>query len=87
LPQDDRFYLGELVRRYVPDTLSAYLQVPAGQRNTVVPETSLSASALLDEQLALLQAELIRIEKLLVEGSHEALQQQQRFLSAKHGPR
>jgi hypothetical protein len=76
-------YVRELVRRYLPDTLTAFLQVPAAQRDT--PGTDgRSALVLLGEQLGLLQSELSRREALLVQVSTEALQQQQRFLQAKH---
>jgi hypothetical protein len=81
--QDDKFYITELVRRYLPDTLQAYLQVPAAQRTVAAADGS-SALAMLGDQLSQLQAELSRREALLVQGASEALQKQQRFLQAKH---
>jgi hypothetical protein len=81
--QDDRHYVIELVRRYVPDSLAAYLHVPAAQRNMAGANLEPSALALLDGQLALLQTELSSREQLLVQGTHAALHQQDRFLQSK----
>ena len=81
--RDDRFYVSELVRRYLPDTLTAFLQVPAAQRGTQGADGR-TALQLLEEQLSLLQTELSRREALLVQVAGEALQQQHRFLQAKH---
>lgn len=88
--QEDHFYVTECVRRYLPDTLQAYLQVPRHSRSQPAP-ASLdagtgpvpSADELLANQLALLQTELGRREKALTSASTEALQKQQRFLKAK----
>lgn len=82
--QDDRFYLAELVRRYLPDTLAAFLAVPSGQREVAGAQGGPSAVALLGDQLRLLQSELSRREQLLVHNTHGALEKQQRFLHAKH---
>ena len=90
--QEDHFYVTECVRRYLPDTLQAYLQVPRHSRalaaSTTAPTDvgsaeSTSADALLAAQLALLQTELARREQALNSASTEALQKQQRFLQAK----
>jgi hypothetical protein len=81
--QDDRHYVIELVRRYVPDSLAAYLHVPAAQRNMAGANGEPSALDLLNGQLALLQTELSSREQLLVQGTHAALQQQDRFLQSK----
>lgn len=78
---DDRLYIAECVRRYLPDSLQGWLQVPAHSRGAGDP----SPQALLDEQLDLLLAELRRREQKLERGAAERLQQQQRFLKAKHG--
>lgn len=80
----DRLYVIELVRRYLPDSLSAFLQVPRGQRMRAETGQA-SALTLLNEQLALLHAELLRRERHLVQARQAALEQQQRFLQAKHG--
>lgn len=90
--QEDHFYVTECVRRYLPDTLQAYLQVPRHSRSQPAPASldagtgpAPSADELLANQLALLQTELGRREKALTSASTEALQKQQRFLKAK-GP-
>jgi hypothetical protein len=80
--QEDHFYVTECVRRYLPDTLQAYLQVPRHSRTLVGPEVP-SADDLLATQLALMQTELTRREQALNSASTEALQRQQRFLKAK----
>ena len=88
--QEDHFYVTECVRRYLPDTLQAYLQVPRNSRAQPTPATlgagsepAPSADDLLSTQLALLQTELGRREQALNSASTEALQKQQRFLKAK----
>lgn len=78
---DDRLYIAECVRRYLPDSLQSWLQVPVHLRAAGDP----SPQALLDEQLDLLQAELRDREQKLGRGAAEKLLQQQRFLKAKHG--
>lgn len=89
--QEDHFYVTECVRRYLPDTLQAYLQVPRHSRalaastapTDVGSAESTRADVLLAAQLALLQTELARREQALNSASTEALQKQQRFLKAK----
>ena len=78
---DDRLYIAECVRRYLPDSLQGWLQVPAHLRASGSPTPQM----LLDEQLGLLQTELTRREQKLGRGAAEQLLQQQRFLKAKHG--
>lgn len=78
---DDRLYIAECVRRYLPDSLQGWLQVPPSLRDAGEP----SPQALLDEQLDLLQTELHRREQTLGRGAADPLLQQQRFLKAKHG--
>ena len=79
---DDRLYVVESLRRYIPDTLSAYLQVPAAQRAVPGVEGP-SANDLLLDQLALLQSELEQREQRLHGSAVEALRRQQRFLQSK----
>lgn len=79
---DDRLYVVESLRRYIPDTLGAYLQVPAAQR-AVPGADGPSANALLLDQLALLQSELAQREQRLHGSAVEALRRQQRFLQSK----
>ena len=80
---DDRLYLTELVRRYVPDSLQAFLQVPRDQRAAPVLGRGESAVSLLLGQLQLLGAELALREKKLTQSQSENLLRQQRFLASK----
>lgn len=80
---DDRLYVIECLRRYIPDTLGAYLQVPAAQRAVPGAGATPSADDLLREQLALLQSGLEQREQRLHGSAVEALRRQQRFLQSK----
>ena len=80
---DDRLYVIESLRRYIPDTLSAYLQVPAAQRTLPGAGDSPSANDLLQSQLALLQSGLAQRAQRLSASAVEAMRRQQRFLQAK----
>lgn len=80
---DDRMYVIESLRRYIPDTLVAYLQVPAAQRPVPGADEGLSANDLLQGQLALLQSGLEQREQRLHGSAVEALRRQQRFLQSK----
>ena len=79
---EDWMYVIESLRRYIPDTLGAYLQVPALQRAAPSAEVP-SANDLLLSQLALLQSELEQREQRLHGSAVEALRRQQRFLQSK----
>lgn len=81
---EDRFYVNECLRRYLPDSLQAYFAVPAAQRAASLPDGHTPESLLL-EQLALLRGELARREEALARSASEALLRQQRFLKAKAG--
>jgi hypothetical protein len=80
---DDRMYLLECLRRYIQDSLEAYLRVPATQRHSAAVGQGESAEALLLRQLALLQSEVDRREEALGRSATEGLRRQQRFLEAK----
>lgn len=80
---DDRMFVRECVRRYVPDSLDAYLKVPRERRANVFAGDTKSAGSLLQEQLALMQAELDKRERAIGRSAAEALLQQQRFLEHK----
>jgi hypothetical protein len=84
---EHRLYVIECIRRYIPDTLSAYLQVAPAQRALPGPQASQSPEQLLLAQLALLQSELEQREQRLQAASLEPLLRQQRFLNAKAGRR
>lgn len=80
---DDRLYVTECVRRYLPDTLQSYLKVPRDRRSSTVLEGGGSAADLLLGQLELLRAELAEREARLARSAADALLRQQRFLQAK----
>jgi hypothetical protein len=80
---EDRLYLVECLRRYVPDSLEAYLRVPAAQRRSPLDGQGESAEALLSHQLALLLEEVERREQALGRSAAEGLRRQRRFLESK----
>ena len=80
---EDRMYVIECIRRYIPDTLTAYLQVPTAQRALPGLQAARSADQILLDQLALLQAELELREQRLQGSAVEPLLRQQRFLESK----
>lgn len=80
---EDRMYLTESVRRYLPDTLQSYLVVPQDQRATQLLEQGQTADLLLLGQLKLLRVELTKLEMKLTKSSAEGLMKQQRFLESK----
>jgi hypothetical protein len=80
---DDALFIGETVRRYLPDTLQAYLQVPAADRESRVIDAGKTATVLLHAQLQTLMGQLQQRETRLSALAGEALLQQQRFLAAK----
>ena len=82
---DDRLYLGELVRRYLPDTLQSYLAVPEAQREAAIAGQTVPATAtsLLLNQLLLLRCEMDKKEAKLAQSRAESLLRQQRFLESK----
>ena len=83
LASDDSLFIRESVRRYVPDSLQAYLKVPQAERETRVIDDGKTTSMLLHEQLALIAQQLQQREARLAQLAGEALLQQQRFLAAK----
>ena len=80
---DDRMYVIESMRRYIPDTLAAYLRVPPTQRALPGLQPAKGADQLLLDQLALLQSQLEMREQRLQGSALETLLQQQRFLESK----
>lgn len=81
LAMEDQLFLNECVRRYIPDTIQAYLAVPAAARTEAAAASSALQLAL--EQLGLLGRELDLREHRITQSAHELLLRQQRFLSAK----
>lgn len=83
LASEDSLFIRESVRRYVPDSLQAYLKVPQAERDSRVIDDGKTASVLLHAQIALIAEQLQQREARLTQLSGEALLQQQRFLAAK----
>lgn len=83
LASEDSLFIRESVRRYVPDSLLAYVKVPHAEREIRVIDDGKTASNLLHEQITLIAQQLQQCEARLTEISGEALMQQQRFLAAK----
>jgi hypothetical protein len=81
---DDRMYVNECLRRYLPDSLQSYLAVPKEQRLQAVAEGQ-SPEALLLSQLAMLRSELEAREQKLARSASEGLLRQERFLKSKAG--
>lgn len=81
---EQRFYVQQFVERYLPDSLHAYLQVPAHARHVQGILDDKTALMLLKSQLALLQQGLSEHEAKLHENAAEQLLQQQRFLESKN---
>jgi len=80
---EDRLYLRECLRRYVPDTLEAFLRVPAGQRNTLLIDGQATAEATMLRQLSTLHEEIAEREKKIGRSAAEGLMKQDRFLESK----
>lgn len=80
---EDRLYLQQCIKRYLPDSLLAYLKVPSQHRHRpLVHDGSTPAQALAD-QFALIQKDLDHREQQGVVAVGEALLRQRRFLQAK----
>jgi len=80
---EDRMYLTECMRRYLPDSLESYLRVPLDQRTTQVIEEGQTAVSLLLSQINMLRLELTKQETKLTKSTAEELMKQQRFLESK----
>lgn len=80
---EDRLYLRECLRRYVPDTLQAFLRVPVGQRTTVLLDGQVTAETTMLNQLAALHEEIAQREKKIGRSAAEGLLKQDRFLASK----
>ena len=80
---DDRLYLRECLRRYVPDSVSAYLRVPVAQRGEALLNDQPCAQIALCQQLDLLLQEILLRETKIGRSAAEQLLRQQRFLDSK----
>lgn len=81
---EDRLYLRECLRRYIPDTLEAFLRIPAGQRTLLLLlEGQASAESTMLNQLVTLHDEITQREKKIGRSAAEDLMKQDRFLASK----
>lgn len=80
---DDRFYVRECVRRYLPDSLAAYIQVPRAHRMVSLGSDGQTTESMLRSQVELIEKELLRKEAKLAESAAQQLVRQQRFLESK----
>lgn len=80
---DDRLYLRECLRRYVPDSVTAYLRVPVAQRGQPLLSDQPCAQVALRQQLDLLLEEIRLRETKIGRSAAEQLASQQRFLASK----
>jgi len=86
LSMDDRLYVVECLRRYLPDSIGAFMAIPVGQREAVIDEKR-SAIEVFVDQLALLQSDIGVLMQKAHRNSGDKLIQQQRFLETKRrGP-
>ena len=83
LGNDDSLFIRETVRRYLPDSVTSYLQVPQKDRASLVIDEGKTASDLIHEQLGMIEQKLLEKEARLTQAAGESLMRQQRFLSAK----
>jgi hypothetical protein len=83
ISQKDAFTVLETVRRYLPDTLAAYLRLPKFYAQVQTLADGRTASQTLLEQLRVLDASLKEISKVAFAGDGEMLVRNGRFLEAK----
>lgn len=81
--QDDRMFLVECVRRYIPDSLEAFLRVPPEHRSQALSPQEPSPEDALTQQLLTLQDEIEKRSKKIGRSAAEDLLKQQRFLESK----
>lgn len=79
---EDTMFLGQLLRRYVPDSIEHFLQVPVAQRAVAVMDDGTPAEALA-AQLHQLVEELAQCERRLAEACAERLALQGAFLKSR----
>ena len=80
---EDTMFLGQLLRRYIPDSLQHYLQIPAAQRDAVVMEDGRTPAQALAAQLQQLGQELAQCERRLAQACAEGLALQGAFLESR----
>jgi hypothetical protein len=80
---EDTMFLGQLLRRYIPDSLQHYLEIPAARRDAVVMDDGRTPAEALTAQLAQLGQELAECERRLAEACAERLALQGAFLESR----
>lgn len=83
LGMQDRFFVQQCVARYLPDSLEAFLRIPAARRAEPLAAGQPSADEALVQQLATLHDGLLRRLQPAHDEAAQALLRQQRFLDAK----
>lgn len=81
--QEDRLYLKECLKRYIPDSIEAFVRVPNAQRKTILLQGQPSPETLLLQQLTLIHEEILAREKKIGCSAAENLLKQSRFLASK----
>lgn len=84
LTMDDHFYLQECVRRYLPDSLAHFAQVPRDQRDLPLSDGGDSAHGALARQLDLIDTALQAREQGAARSAGQSLLLQERFLQDKN---
>jgi len=79
----DSFTVVETVRRYLPDTLAAYLRLPRLYARVQTLGDGRTASQILLDQLTMLDSSLKDVAKSAFAGDAEALVTNGKFLQAK----
>jgi len=80
---DDTMFLTQLLRRYLPDSLQHFLQVPVAQRTQPLIAGGRTPADELLQQLRTLQAELQACEQRLAEAAADGLALQGAFLQSR----
>ena len=76
-------FLGQLLRRYIPDSLQHYLQIPSAQREAAVMDDGRTPAQALTAQLQQLVKELAQCELRLAEACAGRLALQGAFLESR----
>lgn len=79
------YYAAACVRRYVPDSLAAFVAVPAAQRPEALRDAPGTAIDLLDQQLAVIRDALRGYLRQAADEAASALVRQQYFLARRGG--
>lgn len=83
ITSEDHLYIRECVRRYIPDSINACLQIPQKDRTSLLIDGSKTAQDLLHDQIDMIQSQLKIREGRLTLLAGENLVRQHQFLAAK----